>query len=314
MKEEIVGSWMARRDGQINAQSFAECSDILTMDSDGRVFRQFDTTEVVKRKTGEVERYQVIVTLVGVYEYDGDVLTFKDLKPRYESSRFNFDPSGCAPGHKVKLTKREIEENGRSKLNSKVGEVMTNKAVECMQSISGQIPTCHVRMEGNALIMKWDGYDIEDKMVRCDEPADLDRCTEGLPIEVAVKIPEQNLYEAIRKGDCRYLKNTSLFLPCNYSEQGDSIRIMFKTIEAQGMKLIVAFTDANTMSQSELIAQYPYRECADIQQLIPYLSVYDGLCVNPVQGHSICLRKEMVQAMVEDRWGGISDDGKFIIK
>lgn len=55
MKEAIIGSWLARRDGRINANSFAECSDILTLERDGKVFRQFDTTKVVVRQDGGKE-------------------------------------------------------------------------------------------------------------------------------------------------------------------------------------------------------------------------------------------------------------------
>ena len=62
MKERIIGSWKARRDGRINANSFAECSDILTLERDGKVFRQFDTTKVVDRQDGGKEKYQVIIT------------------------------------------------------------------------------------------------------------------------------------------------------------------------------------------------------------------------------------------------------------
>ena len=116
MKEAIIGSWLARRDGRINANSFAECSDILTLERDGKVFRQFDTTKVVVRQDGGKERYQVIVTLVGDYELNDDVLVFKNLTPRYETSKFMFDDSDCSPEVKSQLVRSEIERNGNSVL------------------------------------------------------------------------------------------------------------------------------------------------------------------------------------------------------
>ena len=314
MKERIIGSWKARRDGRINANSFAECSDILTLDRDGSVFRQFDTTKVVVRQDGGKERYQVIVTLVGTYELNEDILVFKNLTPRYETSKFVFDDSGCSPEVKSQLVKSEIERNGNSVLEYTVGEVIVNKGLECMQSTSNQIPACHVRVENASLKMKWDGYDMEDVMTKCDEPANLDRFTPGLPLDVAVKMQEFKLFEAITEGKCQYLKNVILYMPCNVEQKDGEYSIKFQPLETQGMKLIIAFSDMNTMNQSELASNYSQRKFTNLRELASLMTAFDGVCLNPVNGKSFCLRKEMVTAMLEDRWGGIGDDGKPVIR
>lgn len=314
MKEAIIGSWLARRDGRINANSFAECSDILTLDRDGKVFRQFDTTKVVVRQDGGKERYQVIVTLVGNYELNDDVLVFKNLTPRYETSKFVFDDSDCSPEVKSQLERSEIERNGNSVLEYTVGEVIVNKGLECMQSTSNQIPACHVRVENDSLKMKWDGYDVEDVMVKCDEPANLDRVTPGLPLDVAVKMQELKLFEAITEGNCQYLKNVILYMPCNVEQKNGEYSIKFQPLETQGMKLIIAFSDMNTMNQSELASNYSQRKFTNLRELASLMTAFDGVCLNPVNGKSFCLRKEMVTAMLENRWGGIGDDGKPVIR
>ena len=314
MKERIIGSWKARRDGRINANSFAECSDILTLDRDGSVFRQFDTTKVVVRQDGGKERYQVIVTLVGTYELNGDILVFKNLTPRYETSKFVFDDSGCSPEVKSQLVKSEIERNGNSVLEYTVGEVIVNKGLECMQSTSNQIPACHVRVENASLKMKWDGYDMEDVMTKCDEPANLDRFTPGLPLDVAVKMQEFKLFEAITEGNSQYLKNVILYMPCNVEQKDGEYSIKFQPLETQGMKLIIAFSDMNTMNQSELASNYSQRKFTNLRELSSLMTAFDGVCLNPVNGKSFCLRKEMIAAMLEDRWGGIGDDGKPVIR
>ena len=313
MKETIIGSWLARRDGRINANSFAECSDILTLERDGKVFRQFDTTKVVVRQDGGKERYQVIVTLVGDYELNDDVLVFKNLTPRYETSKFMFDDSDCSPEVKSQLERSEIERNGISVLEYTVGEVIVNKGLECMQSTSNQIPACHVRVENDSLKMKWDGYDVEDVMVKCDEPANLDRVTPGLPLDVAVKMQEFKLFEAITEGNCLYLKNVILYMPCNVEQKNGEYSIKFQPLETQGMKLIIAFSDMNTMNQSELASNYSQRKFTNLRELASLMTAFDGVCLNPVNGKSFCLRKEMVTAMLENRWGGIGDDGKPVI-
>lgn len=314
MKEAVIGSWLARRDGRINANSFAECSDILTLERDGKVFRQFDTTKVVVRQDGGKERYQVIVTLVGDYELNDDVLVFKNLTPRYETSKFMFDDSDCSPEVKSQLIRSEIERNGNSVLEYTVGEVIVNKGLECMQSTSTQIPACHVRVENDSLKMKWDGYDVEDVMVKCDEPANLDRVTPGLPLDVAVKMQEFKLFEAITEGNCQYLKNVILYMPCNVEQKNGEYSIKFQPLETQGMKLIIAFSDMNTMNQSELASNYSQRKFTNLRELASLMTAFDGVCLNPVNGKSFCLRKEMVTAMLEDRWGGIGDDGKPVIR
>lgn len=313
MKETIIGSWLARRDGRINANSFAECSDILTLERDGKVFRQFDTTKVVVRQDGGKERYQVIVTLVGDYELNDDVLVFKNLTPRYETSKFMFDDSDCSPEVKSQLVRSEIERNGISVLEYTVGEVIVNKGLECMQSTSNQIPACHVRVENDSLKMKWDGYDVEDVMVKCDEPANLDRVTPGLPLDVAVKMQEFKLFEAITEGNCLYLKNVILYMPCNVEQKNGEYSIKFQPLETQGMKLIIAFSDMNTMNQSELASNYSQRKFTNLRELASLMTAFDGVCLNPVNGKSFCLRKEMVTAMLENRWGGIGEDGKPVI-
>lgn len=314
MKEAIIGSWKARRDGRINANSYAECSDILTLDRDGRVFRQFDTTKVVVRQDGGKERYQVVVTLVGFYELNNDVLVFNNLTPRYENSTFVFDNSGCSPEVKSRLTKSEIEKNGNSVLEYTVGEVIVNKGLECMQSTSANIPACHVRVENDSLKMKWDGYDMEDVMVKCEEPANLDRLMPGIPLDTAVKMQEFKLFEAITTGNCQYLKNVILYMPCNVEQKGNEYSIKFQPLETQGKKFIIAFSDMNTMNQSELASNYSQRKFTNLRELSTMLDVFDGICLNPVNGKSFCLRKEMVEAMLEDRWGGIGDDGKPVYK
>ncbi|MEE1175863.1 MAG: SseB family protein [Paludibacteraceae bacterium] len=313
MKETIIGSWLARRDGRINANSFAECSDILTLERDGKVFRQFDTTKVVVRQDGGKERYQVIVTLVGDYELNDDVLVFKNLTPRYETSKFMFDDSDCSPEVKSQLERSEIERNGISVLEYTVGEVIVNKGLECMQSTSNQIPACHVRVENDSLKMKWDGYDVEDVMVKCDEPANLDRVTPGLPLDVAVKMQEFKLFEAITEGNCLYLKNVILYMPCNVEQKNGEYSIKFQPLETQGMKLIIAFSDMNTMNQSELASNYSQRKFTNLRELASLMTAFDGVCLNPVNGKSFCLRKEMVTAILENRWGGIGDDGKPVM-
>ena len=313
MKEAIIGSWLARRDGRINANSFAECLDILTLERDGKVFRQFDTTKVVVRQDGGKERYQVIVTLVGDYELNDDVLVFKNLTPRYETSKFMFDDSDCSPEVKSQLVRSEIERNGNSVLEYTVGEVIVNKGLECMQSTSNQIPACHVRVENDSLKMKWDGYDVEDVMVKCDEPANLDRVTPGLPLDVAVKMQEFKLFEAITEGNYQYLKNVILYMPCNVEQKNGEYSIKFQPLETQGMKLIIAFSDMNTMNQSELASNYSQRKFTNLRELASLMTAFDGVCLNPVNGKSFCLRKEMVTAILENRWGGIGDDGKPVI-
>lgn len=313
MKEAIIGSWLARRDGRINANSFAECLDILTLERDGKVFRQFDTTKVVVRQDGGKERYQVIVTLVGDYELNDDVLVFKNLTPRYETSKFMFDDSDCSPEVKSQLVRSEIERNGNSVLEYTVGEVIVNKGLECMQSTSNQIPACHVRVENDSLKMKWDGYDVEDVMVKCDEPVNLDRVTPGLPLDVAVKMQEFKLFEAITEGNYQYLKNVILYMPCNVEQKNGEYSIKFQPLETQGMKLIIAFSDMNTMNQSELASNYSQRKFTNLRELASLMTAFDGVCLNPVNGKSFCLRKEMVTAILENRWGGIGDDGKPVI-
>jgi hypothetical protein len=79
MKEAIIGSWLARRDGRINANSFAECSDILTLERDGKVFRQFDTTKVVVRQDGGKEKWRVFYKnpTAGDSRYETDYSVFR---------------------------------------------------------------------------------------------------------------------------------------------------------------------------------------------------------------------------------------------
>lgn len=314
MKEIVVGSWKARRDGRINSNSYAECSDILTLDRDGRVFRQFDTTKVVERQDGGKERYQVVVTLVGFYELNNDVLVFKNMTPRYETSTFVFDDSGCTPEFKSGLAKSEIEKNGNSVLECTVAEVIANKGMECVQNESSNIPACHVTVANDSLKMKWEGYDAEDVMVKCSEPANLDRITPGLPLDAAVKMQEFKLFEAITTGNCMYLKNVILFMPCNVEQKGNEYSLKFQPLEANGMKFIIAFSDINTMNQSELASSYSRRKFTNLRELSTMLDAFDGICLNPVNGKSFCLRKEMVAAMLEGRWGGIGDDGRPVYK
>ena len=183
-----------------------------------------------------------------------------------------------------------------------------------MQSTSNQIPACHVRVENDSLKMKWDGYDLEDVMVKCDEPVNLDRVTPGLPLDVAVKMQEFKLFEAITEGNCQYLKNVILYMPCNVEQKNGEYSIKFQPLETQGMKLIIAFSDMNTMNQSELASNYSQRKFTNLRELASLMTAFDGVCLNPVNGKSFCLRKEMVTAMLENRWGGIGDDGKPVIR
>ena len=162
--------------------------------------------------------------------------------------------------------------------------------------------------------MKWDGYDMEDVMTKCDEPANLDRFTPGLPLDVAVKMQEFKLFEAITEGNCQYLKNVILYMPCNVEQKDGEYSIKFQPLETQGMKLIIAFSDMNTMNQSELASNYSQRKFTNLRELSSLMTTFDGVCLNPVNGKSFCLRKEMIAAMLEDRWGGIGDDGKPVIR
>lgn len=80
------------------------------------------------------------------------------------------------------------------------------------------------------------------------------------------------------------------------------------------MKLIIAFSDMNTMNQSEWASNYSQRKFTNLRELASLMTAFDGVCLNPVNGKSFCLRKEMVTAMLENRWGGIGDNRDTEIK
>lgn len=313
LEKEIIGSWKANRDGRITANAYALCSDILTLDPDGRVLRQFDTTKVVERTDGAKEHYHIVVTLVGSYTLDGDVITFKDMNPRFESSEYFMTTEGCLPEVMLKLKSRLVKEAGEAALEGVVAEVMMNKAQECEQGNSGKIPPCHVRVEDNQFIMKWEGYDGEDKMQKCDEPANLSRTKEATPVEVALRAQADSFKKAIGNGDCMFLNNATLLMPCEIEREGNSVSIKIDPLNAGGMRLIVVYTDRVVMSQSELRQARMNTKFVKMAELNSLMGPFDGICVNPVQGKSLCLKQHMVDAIVNEKWGGIGPDGKIII-
>ena len=58
--------------------------------------------------------------------------------------------------------------------------------------------------------------------------------------------------------------------------------IKFQPLETQGMKLIIAFSDMNTMNQSELASNYSQRKFTNLRELASLMTAFDGVCLNPV--------------------------------
>lgn len=310
--ETITGSWKANRDGRISANAYAICSDILTLDNDGRVFRQFDTTKVVDNDDNLKEKYRVIVTLVGRYTLESDVLRFSDMNPRFENAEYSIE--GSSPEKKKALDTTETHEKYKAILKSLIAEVMMNKALECQQGNSGNIPPCHVRVENNQLVMKWEGYDAEDRMNQCEEPANLNRTEPAIPVEEALNSVANRFFRAVTEGDCTYLNNVTLLMPCGIEKNGNNTSIKIEPLVAGNMKLIVVFTDKVTMEKTELKQGRMGTKPVYMHELSQLMGPFDGICVNPVNGKSICLRQEMVEAMANGKWGGIDDKGHPVIQ
>ncbi len=313
IKNSIVGSWKARRDGRISANAYVLCTDILTLDSDGRTFRQFDTTKVVVRADGGKENYRVVVTQVGNYTLNGNVIRFSDMAPRYETSEYFINTDDCSPETKQMLESPMAIQAGEASLKGAVAEVMKNKAQECQQDNSGSMPTCYVRVEDNRLIMSFEGYDGEDILEKCEEPANLDRTAPATPVEEALSSTADSFMAALRAGDCTYLNNYSLYMPCIIEEKGDQTYVTIDPLVVGGMELIVVFTDKDTMSQSELRQAKTEYRLVNMNDLYAQMQVFDGICLNPVNGNSVCLKKYMVEAMATYKWGGVGSDGRIII-
>ncbi len=180
--KELTGSWKANTDTRISDNWFFKCADTLTLDADGRLFRQYDVTKIEEHADGSKEHFNVVITVVGYYTIDGDIITFKDMDPRYDNSRYFVTTDGCSDE-----VKKAWELTNAQKANSTLSEIMLelmhSKECECMHSHRGTLPKTQFKVKKDELTIIWKDYNAEYKMQKCEEPANLDRTTPPMPYE-----------------------------------------------------------------------------------------------------------------------------------
>lgn len=301
-KKAFVGSWTAKRNQQLYVNSFASCIDTLTLDADGKMFRQYKSSNYVFKEGGAKDVFDITITVVGRYELRGDLLVFKDMAPRLDENSFSY-----YPGENEKdINDVEVQASGKAQLECKIAEVLMNRAMECRQGNKGLMPKCHANVEGDVLVMKWEGYDSSDMMEKCEEPADLNRDREPVTIDDALKAPETRFVNAIVNGDCDYLNNVTLYTPCDAETNDKGGAIAFSPLEIGDQKYLVSFTDIHRMKSSSLNMSKGWRPTM-LTELVSFSKVFDGICLNPSNGHSIGITSEMLEAIVARTWKGMEE-------
>lgn len=299
----FVGSWTANRRQQLYANSIVSCDDTLILDADGRMFRQYRSVNYVFKEGGAKDEFDITITLVGNYEVKGDRLVFKNVAPRLDENSYSYTPAE----DEKDVDQSAIEASGRAKLECKIAEVLMNRAMECRQNNLGKLPTCHAKVEGNLLVMAWEGYEGQDQMAKCDEPANFDRLREPTTIDIALKAPETRFMNALENGDCHYLNNATLYTPCDVEEGVEGGAIAFTPLEIGDQKYMITFTDIHRLKSSSLNTSTGWRPTL-ITELASFSKVFDGLCLNPHNGHSVGLTSEMVDAIVGYTWEGTEEE------
>lgn len=299
----LVGSWTANRRQQLYANSFVSCDDTLILDADGRFFRQYKSVNYVFMHGGAKEEFSITVSLVGSYEVKGDELAFKEVAPRLDENSYGYYP---ADDEKVS-DKSKVESAGRAKLECKIAEVLMNHAMECRQNNTGRLPVCHFKVDGDALLMSFDGYEGSDQLNKCPEPAGFDRERLPMSVDEALLAPETRFINALNNGDCVYLNNATLYTPCEVEKDSDGRAIAFNPLEVGDQKFLMTFTDIHRLKSSSLNASGGWRPTL-ISELASFNKVFDGICLNPHKGHSVGLTSEMVEAIVDYTWEGTLEE------
>lgn len=300
----ITGSWKANRDQQLYANSFVKCEDILTLDNDGRMFRQLKTTNYVFKNDGSKDEFVINVTLVGTYEVKDDLIFFKNAAPRLDENSFNYFPS--EKDDKKMIDEKLVIACGKAQLENKIADVLMNRAIECRRGNEGQLPNCHFSIKGKKLVMKWEGFEREDVMSKCSEPKDLDRDREPMAVEEALAAPETKFVNAVFEGDCDYLNNVVLYTPCETNNNGKELDVQFNHFEINGKKYLVTFTDMPHFHTSALQTDSNCKPTR-LVELAEMRNSFDGLCINPYKDSSIGITSQMLDAFVNRTWKGMPE-------
>lgn len=300
--KKIVGCWTANHDQQIYINSFVKCTDTLVLDADGKLYRQYKTTNYVFKNNGGKDEFNINITVIGKWELKGDILIFKDMAPRLDENNYSY-----TPGKEEKdIDNIAIQAAGKAKLECKIAEVLINRGIECRQGNNEKFPNCHVNVVGENLVMKWEGYTEEDKMNKCTEPTDLDRTREAMNLQDAIDAPESRLVNAIIEGDCDYLNNVTFYTPCETTNEDNEQSIAFCPLEIGEKKYIISFTDIHHLRSSDLNNCETWRPTL-LSELATLREIFDGICLNPNKGHSTGIPSHMLNEIVNRTFKGLNN-------
>lgn len=300
--KQFVGCWTANRKQQTYANSIVSCDDTLILDADGRFFRKYRAVNYVFIADGAKEEFDITITLVGSYEVKDDTLLFKDVAPRLDENSYSYTPSA----NETDVDQQKVQTAGRAKLECKIAEVLMNRAMECRQNNLGKLPVCHIKVEGDDLLMSWDGYEGQDKMTKCDEPDNFDRQRQPMSVKDAIEAPETRFMNALENGDCDYLNNATLYTPCELEGENEGA-IAFSPLEIGDKKYLITFTDIHRLKSSSINTSSGWRPTL-LVELAAFNNIFDGICLNPHNGHSVGLTTDIIDAIIDYTWEGTEEE------
>lgn len=300
--DTFVGSYSLSSQQQLYANAMASCQEILTLDADGRMFRQYLTSNYVFKEGGAKEVYNINVTLVGRYQLKGGMLSFSETLPRLDGNSFDFYPG---PSDK-EVDEPAVKRACCAKLESKIAEVLMNRGLECRQINTGRFPACQAYLDGDTLVLKYLKNKGVVKMTRCETPAGLDRKRQPVTLEEALKAPETRFVNALITGDNDYLNHATLYVPCK--RETDKNEISFTPLELDDRKFMLVFSDIHRMKSCSMVDSTSWRP-AFLPELASFSPAFNGgVCLNPSRGNTIGIDAEMLNQIVDYKWEGLKGD------